>query len=305
MTTLLISAYNYKSGGCKTGIFDMRPLQKALAVLDTAPAVLLFCEAKHYRRNQYEGLRLAEQALSAQFGTTYTGLLGTLDRGPMPPAIFYNRDQLTCLSWPGDDPHDPDVFDDQRNVARFQTKTTGSEFGAWVAHFNPRSAASRLHEAKLLDRYGRDLLPIIGGGDLNSTASGKHFPQRDWHAANHHIRTHKGKHVDDGSPEGHWEADTTALDHLIGRWDTTNNRRLEGSGYHAIAELAWLENPDITIQPSITDKPGEGGPDLIDYLLANEAMRPHVIAASHRVHVPDGPPPLPSDHYLVTADIDI
>ncbi|WP_125812601.1 hypothetical protein [Actinoplanes sp. ATCC 53533] len=94
---------------------------------------------------------------------------------------------MTNLHWPGDDPHDPDVFADQPNIGRFRANATGAEFGAWVAHFNARSGVARLDEAKLLDRYGRDPLPFIGGGDLNSTASGPHFPQRDWRAANHSI----------------------------------------------------------------------------------------------------------------------
>lgn len=140
--------------------------------------------------------------------------------------------------------------------------------------------------------------------DTKVTVSGPHFPQRDWQAANHHIRTHKGRRVDDGTHEGRWEADTDALDHLVGRWDPTSERRLEGSGYHAIAELAWRANPGTVIQPSVIDKPGEGGPDLIDYLLANNAMRPYVIDNSYQVHVPDGPP-FPSDHHLITTMIDI
>ncbi|MFI6163008.1 endonuclease/exonuclease/phosphatase family protein [Micromonospora haikouensis] len=304
MTRLLIATYNYEAGGYRDGTFNMRPLQQTFAALDVPPAIILFCEAKHYRRNQHEGLRLAEKALTEVHHAPYTGLLGTSQHGPIPPAIFYNANLVTHLAWPGDDPHDPDVFPDKRNVGRFRVNTTGAEFGTWVAHFNSRSGATRLEEAKLIDRYGNDPLPFIGGGDLNSTASGGHLPQRDWHAANHHIRTHKGKRIDDGTPEGHWEADTDALDHLIGRWDSISNRRLDGAGYHAVAELAWLANPDFVIAPTVIDKPGEGGPDLIDYLLVNNALRPHVIPSSYQVHIPDGPP-FPSDHHLVTATIDL
>ena len=304
MTHLLVALFNYENGGYRDGTFDMKPLQQTIAVLDAPPAVLLFCEARYYRRNQHEGLRLAEKALTEVFNAPYTGLLGTSQHGPIPPAIFYNAGLVTHLVWPDDDAHDPDVFADKRNVGRFQVNATGAEFGAWVAHFNARSGAARLEEAKLLDRYGNDPLPYIGGGDANGSASGGHFPQRNWQAASYRIRTHKGKRVDDGTPDGHWEADTDALDHLIGRWDPISGRRLEGCGYHAIAELAWLANPDFVIQPSIIDKAGEGGPDLIDYLLVNEAMRPHVIASSYHVHFPDGPP-FASDHHLVTAEIDI
>ncbi|MEU5554096.1 endonuclease/exonuclease/phosphatase family protein [Micromonospora sp. NPDC047793] len=304
MTHLMIATYNYEAGGYRDGTFTMQPLQQTFSTLDVAPAIILFCEAKHYRRNQHEGLRLAEKALTEVLDAPYTGLLGTSHHGPIPPAIFYNADLVTHLDWPGDDPHDPDVFADKRNVGRFQVNATGAEFGAWVAHFNPRSGAARLEEAKLIDRYGTNPLPFIGGGDLNSTASGEHLPQRDWQTANHHIRTHKGKRINNGTPEGQWKADTDALDHLIGRWNPTTKRRLEGSGYHAIAELAWLANPDLPIAPTVIHKPGEGGPDLTDYLLVNNAMRPHVITSSYHVHVPDGPP-FPSDHHLVTAEIDI
>jgi len=304
MTRLVIATINYQSGGYRYGTFDMRPLQEVFAVLEVPPAVVLFCEAKYYRRRQYQGLRLAESAFTQQFGAPYFGLLGTCLRGPIPPAIFYNQGLVTSLRWPGDKPGDPDVFDDQRNVGRFRANASGQDFGAWVDHFHPRNGAVRLDEARRIDRYGMDPLPIIGGGDLNGTASGGHFPQRNWQAANHHIRTHKGKRVDDGTPDGHWEADTDALDHLIGRWDSISGRRLEGSGYTAIAELAWLADPDFVIQPSIVDKPGEGGPDLIDYLLVNAAMRSHVVPNSYQVHAPDGPPSH-SDHFLITAEIDI
>ncbi|XVU24278.1 hypothetical protein ACQPZJ_44790 [Actinoplanes sp. CA-054009] len=303
MTRLMIATYNYQAGGAHGATFDMRPLQRAFASLDTAPAVILFCEAKNYRRDQYRGLRLAEKALTDVLDAPYIGLLGTSQNGPLPPAIFYNTTLLTNLDWPSDDPHDPNVFADKRNVGRFQVNASTTQFGAWVAHFNPRSGPTRLDEAKLLDRYGLDPLPFIGGGDLNSSASGAHFPQRDWHNANHHIRTHKAVWIDDGTPHGHWQADTGALDQLIGRWDPASRRRLAGSGYHAIAELAWLANPTTAITPSVIDKPGQGGPELIDYLLVNDAMRPHLIDASYQVHRPDGPPS--SDHHLITAEIDI
>jgi hypothetical protein len=305
MTQLVIATNNYQAGGYHDGTFDMRPLQQTFAVLDTPPALILFCEAKYYRRNHYEGLRLAEKALTKAFDVPYAGLLGTLKRGPIPPAIFFNTELLSCLHWPGaDDPDDPDVFDDQRNYGRFRVAATGAEFGAWVAHFDPYHGCDRLYEAKLLGRHGTSDLPVIGGGDLQVSASGPQFPQRDWQNANHMIRRHKGIRVDRGTPEERWQANTAPLDYLIGEWDPATRRRTDGAGYHAIAELAWLANPDFVIQPSIIDKPGEGGPDLIDYLLVNDAMRPHVIASSYQVHIPDGPP-FPSDHHLVTAEIDL
>ncbi|MEV4515168.1 hypothetical protein AB0K00_40195 [Dactylosporangium sp. NPDC049525] len=303
MTQLLIATFNYQAGGYHDGVFTMQPLQRAFADLDTPPALILLCEAKYYRRDQYRGLRLAEQALSRQLGVAYFGLLGTLSRGPIPPAIFYNADLLGKVHWPGDE--DPDVFDDQRNFGRFLVNATGAEFGAWVAHFDPYHGCTRLREAKLLGRHGTSDLPVIGGGDLNCTASGPHFPQRDWQHANHDIRQHKGIQIGDtGSTGRGWQANTAPLDYLIGAWDPAGRCRSGGAGYHALAELAWLADPTTILQPSIVDKPGEGGPDLIDYLLVNEAMRPYVIPGSYRVHVP-AESPAPSDHHVVIGAIDL
>ncbi|MFG1602811.1 hypothetical protein [Actinoplanes sp. NPDC049265] len=326
MSGLLIATFNYQSGGHRrTGDgFDMNPLKDAFAVLDTPPAMILFCEAKFYRHDQYRGLRLAERALTEQFGAPYFGLLGTLERGPMPPAIFYNQNLLTCLHWPGDDPHDPSVFEDQRNVGRFRSNTTGNEFGAWVAHFDPWHGCQRLYAAKLLGQHGHSSLPFIGGGDLNCSASGPHFPQRDWTTAHPAFRRYKGAHAgfdtEQGGLHGPVRADTAALDFLIGGWNPHTRSRHGGAGYHAITELAW-HTTGQPIQPSVPDKPGEGGPDLVDYLLVNDAMRPHVDPASYQVHKPADPlvhvhpdsyherqaagRPYPSDHYLITAVINI
>ncbi|WP_199512198.1 hypothetical protein [Nucisporomicrobium flavum] len=93
--------------------------------------------------------------------------------------------------------------------------------------------------------------------------------------------------------------DTDAVDHLIGRWDDDTGTRVDGGGFHAIAELAWNADRTGKLAPTVIDEPGEGGGLLIDWLLVNEAMRTHVDASTYRVHIPAGPPP--SDHYLVSA----
>ncbi|MEV6631912.1 hypothetical protein AB0M54_14285 [Actinoplanes sp. NPDC051470] len=310
MTQLLISAYNYESGGHNklTDTFDVEPLKQAFAVLDTPPALILFCESKLYRRRQYQGLRLAERAFTEQFDAPYFGLLGTMTRGPMPPAIFYNTNLLTCLHWPSDDPHEQ-VFDGQRNLGLFRVNETGRQFGAWVDHFDPWHGCDRLRAAKLRGQYGRDSLPFIGGGDLNCSASGPHFPQRDWAAAHPAFRRYKGIHngfdTDTGTLRGPVRPATAPMDFLIGAWDHTTGRRTEGAGYHAIAELAWQHNSSKPIQSSVIDKPHEGGTELIDYLLANTAMLPHVDPASYRVHIPDPGLPDPSDHYLITVVVNL
>jgi hypothetical protein len=80
---------------------------------------------------------------------------------------------------------DPGAFDDQRNVARFAIRASAgvreerTEFLAFVHHFEPLSGDARLLEARRVGRYGSSQpLPVIGGGDLKGTASGKHLPER-------------------------------------------------------------------------------------------------------------------------------
>jgi len=141
--------------------------------------------------------------------------------------------------------------------------------------------------------------------DTNSSASGDHLPQRDWSAANYLARSRKGKRIDDGTTNGIWIPDTDAVDHLIGRWDATQQRRVDGSGFHAIAELAWHADPKTPLLPTVNHKPDEGGALLIDWLLVNDAMRPHVIPDSYQVHVPPHDGPRSSDHRLITTAIDL
>ncbi|OON27113.1 hypothetical protein BSA16_33640, partial [Micromonospora sp. Rc5] len=73
-------------------------------------------------------------------------------------------------------------------------------------------------------------------------------------------------------------------------------------GFHALAELAWTANPHIPLLPTVNHGIDVGGGLLIDWLLANDAMRPHVDPDSYRVHVP-ARQPYPSDHRLVTATL--
>ncbi|BCL14647.1 hypothetical protein [Micromonospora sagamiensis] len=141
-------------------------------------------------------------------------------------------------------------------------------------------------------------MPVIVGGDLNSTASGPHLPQRDWAAAGYRARAQKARQ----HPDGTWTADTDAVDHLIGRWNPDTHRRDDGCGFHAVAELAWAANPHTALLPTVNDGINAGGSLLIDWLLANTAMRTHVDPGSYRVHVP-AQRPYPSDHRLVTATL--
>ena len=96
-----------------------------------------------------------------------------------------------------------------------------------------------------------------------------------------------------------------ALDYLIGTWDEDTQNRIEGCGFHAVAEMAWRVDPSRPILPTVNENVDAGGGLFIDWILVNEAMKKHVIPASYKVHIPDERYRPPSDHRLVTAAIEM
>lgn len=306
MTRVEVALFNFRGGGRRPDrSYDFSALQDAFRAVETPPALILLCEARGYRDQAGAAKYAAAEALSDQLGVPYVAEIGSVPRGPLPPAIFYNPDILVLRSWW--QPDDPGVFDDQRNVARFAVRDSATiseprtEFLTFVHHFEPLSGDARMLEARRLARYGHhQRLPVIGGGDLNATASGEYLPQRDWTAVPVSQRPHKG--ILD--PDGNWAADTRAVDYLIGVWDHETRQRRDGCGFQAIADMHWLATKE-PVAPTVNPGVDAGGGLLIDWLLVNDLMAPHVVAGSYRVHIPDPDRPPPSDHRLVTATVDL
>ncbi|MFY1671262.1 hypothetical protein ACN27G_15005 [Plantactinospora sp. WMMB334] len=262
-----VALFNYENGGrAADGTYNFTKLQAAFADVNEPPSLIFFCEAKNYRDQAGEAKYAAAEALSDELGVPYSVELGSMHRGPLPPAIFYNPNVLVLRCWWNQD--DPGAYEDQRNVARFAVRESGriaeerTEFLAFVNHWEPLSGDVRLEEARRLSRYGdRQPLPVIGGGDLNATASGDHLPQRDWMAAGFSHRSHKGIL----GPDGKWGPDTRAMDYLLGTWNTETQTRQDGCGLYAIAEMAWQRNPNRPILPTVNAGVDAGGGLLIDH----------------------------------------
>jgi hypothetical protein len=187
-------------------------LAAAFAHLTTAPQVIVQCEGRSYAHLGGEGLHGAAAALSKTLGVRYVGLLGHLDRGPIAPAVFYNPETLTVRSWVGHGAKG--VFDDWRNIGWFTVNATGTRLGVIAQHWDSTCGDRRLFEVKQVGRFGLHPDPVLLYGDLNTSASGPHLPQRNWADAEPKCRHHEGIDVGDDVI-----ADTRALDYLIGVHD--------------------------------------------------------------------------------------
>jgi hypothetical protein len=309
--------FNLEAGGWTDGHFDFEPLKAELAEGPRTPALVKICEGKYWAERGGKGLLLAAKPISDQFGVPYIGLLGYLERGPIPPAIFYNPLVLTHVPpWHGHGSHHE--FQDQRNIAHFHVNGVPGPNGddleiiAGVDHWEPLHGPTRELAARRWGRHGRNAkLPVVLSADANCTPSGPHFPQRDWDYAAERDWTnasHKGYQQD-----GTWAPDTAPMDYLIGRWH--DGRRVGGAGLALLAERAWqahvgqpaalrpgLLSSDGRILATVNDKVDAGGGLHIDAVLANDLMMPHFDPASLHIHVP--PPGVRrSDHRMLTWEL--
>jgi hypothetical protein len=264
---------------CQARKYDFGRLRRLFASAADQPAhVIAVCEGKEFSTHGRRALHHAAEVLSTTLGRPYVGLPGWLPVGQFGPALFYDASSLVLEYW-GDD--HPTVPLDKRNLARFHVfGKRGTTFEVMVDHWPFWSGEARLDRAKYIAGYGRSATPLLLVADNNETASGLHVPQRDWYAPGITNRAHKGKLVD-----GVWQAQTDAVDHLIGAWCGGIDGYREESeaaagvtGAHAEAALVATVNTGV-------DK---GGPMLIDWVLGNQSWRGGVVNGSVRVDVPTG-----------------
>jgi hypothetical protein len=298
--------YNYEGGGydkaSRSLCFD--GLQTTLSRAPKPPALILFCEAKHYDASGNIGLYQAAEAITDVFNVPYAALLGRGDRGPIPPAIFYDTSRLLPRFFI--DRGDPEPFTDQINICRFAILDSRNgpgqrhELIAAVDHFPGESPDARVKAATRLHRWAKHSTPVILGGDLNEQPSGEHYPHWDPDRCTPLVRRRKARKVD-----GRWEHSSNALDSLVGTWNPRLGAREDTTGFHLLSELAWqASGRTMNIDATVVDKPGEV-PLTIDHLLANDALRPHVVPESFRTLPAPAGEKEGSDHIAVYSEISL
>jgi len=306
--TIVDAAYlNYRNGGLHNGVYEFDSLRQAVApLIGRAPAVLALCEGKRWLHKGSSGMNAACAALDDALGRPYVGQAGWHRRGEYGPAIVWDPQVLSLITWSGADHRSNPLHD--RNIAEFAVRgAPGKRLTMKIVHYPFDSGTERIAEAEQdADRAGGDV-PFALVGDLNSTASGAFLPQRNWLQVPLHKRRHKARLVD-----GKWVADTRALDILIGEHDGTKVddehrviTRVNGAGFESLAELAFRAgmSSEQAFRPTTNSGVDSGGPLIIDWWLANPALAELFVPSSHEVHVPDGhyPSTWRLDHRMVSG----
>jgi hypothetical protein len=292
------SLFNFEAGGWSEGSgHDFAGLVAAFTEEPVADLIVLN-EAKYWDDRGETPFLTALAELAAVTGRPYVGKLCS---GPLGSAVVYDPRILRLRR--GEDLS----FPDKRGRFEFTTTPTeagtGTRFVVRAEHWAYWSGDPRLERARLLAQFGKNPVPTLIAGDLNSTASGPHLPQIRWDSVPLGVRDYKGLH----QPDGSWGPDTRAVDRLIGAWDDRLARRSVGAGFHHVAELDPHAPRPL---PATTNQTGSGL--HIDHLLINDAwLNPHsawlnldggVVPGSYRVHIPAGER-FPSDHRRVTVTL--
>lgn len=315
MTEVRVAYLNYREGGLNNGVFEFAPLAAAFQPLrGNAPDVIALCEGKRWAHHGGAGIHGACAALDDLLDVPYQGEPGWHWRGDYGPAIVWNPITMRMDRWTGAD-HESNAAHD-RNIARFRLRREpGKRLNVLVRHYAYDSGLERIMEAERDTSYARDDVPTLLVGDLNSTASGPHVPQRDWRQ----VPPWKLRHKSRRNWRGRSVNDTRSLDILIGRhrrhfWATLplhlsgrENRaihRVHGAGFSALAELAYASGIAAEEAFRGTDNSRDGHASMmIDWMLANRPLAERFVPDSYRVHLPAGkyPDTWWSDHRLQTA----
>jgi hypothetical protein len=282
---LVFSLLNYEGGGLhEDGTHDLKKLVRAFTP-DPEPDVIVICEAKGWQRDGRKPFLTGIRELSALCGRPY---VGELHAGPLPTAIIYDPAKLCLLV--GEDTD----FPDRCSRARFALRADGTSlFELRAEHWSYSDSGARFARAQRLAQYGVSTTPTLIIGDLNESASGPDYPDLDWDAVPLAVRDYVACRTDNGV----WAKETSALDRLIGAYDPQTGCRIDGSGFHSMAELDSQAGRPFPATSNVRNL-------HVDYALGNNAMLriADVVPGSYRVHVPVGEDrsQWPSDHRRVS-----
>jgi hypothetical protein len=263
---------------------------------EPGPRVLFFQQANWFDLNGGELLRYAERLLRP-YGR-YHGWLTRSDWTVAHCVTFLRQpvdgepDLDVLHHWDG---QDPDEEADRLGFTEVQVGDDGPVLWLRNAMLYPRSAVRRVEQAKQITGAVPDDVVAVVAGSFNSPASGPGEPDRNWELAyrlDPEGALHKGRVLEDGTVV----ADTSTMDHFLGRWSkATNPRRLGGAGWVSFAQL------DGNMEPTVHHDVDKGGPLRINDFVSNR--RDILVPGTSRTH-----PALPHAarrHRYITATMTV
>jgi hypothetical protein len=315
MTEIDFAYFNFEHGGLVAGEdrfyssgcgYRFDGLVRVAGDQGRWPHVLMMGEGDRYELAGGEGMWEAAAAMRAAGGRSYVPLACELPaEGLYAPVIFVDPQAIVIRRFYYHRLPDHAARCSNLLIATLPGRPWSEIFRVRTGHGALYGGDSRLADAMRLRRLADPALPTVVAMDWNSVPSGPLWedtalgnpeqwePGTAWSLANRAIW--------DPRRGLRWplEADTRALDYLIGVWDPQTCLRTGGVGFYDVAELA--QDPTPTQVPSPKKYPRR----TIDRILVNEPWKDAIVRGSYQVHQPADPDHPDSDHLRVSVAVRI
>jgi hypothetical protein len=307
--------FNYEHGGLVDGRdhffssgrgYDFGGLIRVAGSGGRWPNVLVLGEGDRYEMAGGEGMWGAVTAMHRAGGPAYTPLACELPKeGLYAPVIFVDQQVIEIRRFYDHRLPDHPARYSNLLVATLPGRPWSEKFLIKTGHGALDGGDSRLADAMRLRRLADPGTPSIVAMDWNSVPSGPMWEDTalrnpgDWGPGAAWNLAHRVAWDPRRGLQWPLEADTRALDYLIGVWDPQTRQRAGGIGFYDVAELA--QDPTPTQAPSPEGYPRR----TIDRILVNAAWKDKIVPGSYQVHQPDDPDRPDSDHLRVSVAIRI
>jgi hypothetical protein len=254
------------------------------------------CEAKEYAWRGGVGKYGFTNTLAVMTNRPLVCELGVCDRGEFGPMLVYDPTILGVTTFHGYGTPLPN--EDKVNFCNMFLRATGDRLGVLPVHWDYQSPRRRLSEAELINWVAGVSYPVLVAGDFNGVASGGPAEiTRDFSAMPRNKQLHKGRWIP-GQAEV-TDADTDALDYLLGCWNADQTGRVGGIGMVDLAEIAaYVYGERYALQPTINSWVDGGSGLRIDRALMNPAGRNMLVSDSFFVEIVEHPPSF-ADHRIL------
>jgi hypothetical protein len=315
MTEIDFAYFNYEHGGLVDGRdrfyssgrgYRFDGLVRVAGDSGRWPHILIMGEGDRYELAGGEGMWEAAAAMRAAGGRPYVPLACERSaEGLYAPVIFADPQAIVIRRFfyhrlPDHAPRYSNLL-----IATLPGRPQSEIFRVSTGHGSLDGGEARLADAKRLTRLANPGIPSLVAMDWNSVPSGPLWQDtaldssERWEPGTAWRLAHRALWDPRRGLQWPVEADTRALDYLLGVWDPQAGHRAGGAGFYDVAELAQDPAPTQVPVP-------EGYPRrAIDRILVNEPWKEAIVPGSYQVHQPADPGSPDSDHLRVSVTVRI